>query len=476
VFNIVIIGAGLSGLSAGAKLIRDGFTVIILEKSNSVGGLAGSFTKDNYKFDFGPHIFFGKKIIPELRKYFNVEDILLKNDNLKQAIYIKNDVFKYPFQLKEVLRKMGKKKLPLVFRDILLESIRSRRNRQGGEQSLEEWVKRKIGRTLFDYIELDTYVNKLYGISASEISSDWGKQRLKPLVNMNLWKSLNRNFNPFVREKRAHTLYCPKGIGDIAIHLTDYIVKNGGSILTDSIVENIKVVNNRVMNIGIRENGKLKSVSADFFISSLKITDLIDMIEPKPDDMVLDSGKNLRYRNLIIVYLIVNKSKVLNHCLMYCSLKKTIFKRITDFRHFSGELMPDNETILAVEICTNLKHEIWNYEDKKIFEKLINQLEGIGIINRKDVLHYFTIRIPRVYPVYFLNYGEHLKVILDYLKKIENLVSIGRGGLYQHDNMPTAMASGFTVAELIKQHSGNDIGEVSKTIYGDRLNKYKNKV
>ena len=62
-FNIVILGAGLSGLSAGAKLIRDGFTVTILEKSNSVGGLASIFTKDNYKFDFGPHIFFGKKIM-----------------------------------------------------------------------------------------------------------------------------------------------------------------------------------------------------------------------------------------------------------------------------------------------------------------------------------------------------------------------------------------------------------------------------
>ncbi len=474
-FNIVILGAGLSGLSAGAKLIRDGFTVTILEKSNSVGGLASSFTKDNYKFDFGPHIFFGKKIISELRKYFGGEDVLVKNDNLRQAIYIRNDVFKYPFQLKEVLNKMGKRKLPLVFRDILLESIKSKKNRSGGEQSLEEWVKRKIGRTLFDYIELDTYVNKLYGISASEISSDWGKQRLKPLVNLSLWKSLNRNFNPFVRERRAHTFYCPKGIGDIANHLSDYIVKNSGHILTDSIVENIKVANNRVIDISIREKGELKSVSADFFISSLKITDLIHMIEPKIDDMVLDSGKNLRYRNLIIVYLIINKSKVLNHCLMYCSLKKTIFKRITDFRHFSGELMPENETILAVEICTNSEHEIWHYEDKKIFEKLIDQLEGIGIINRKDVLHYFTVRIPGVYPVYFLNYGKHLKVILDYLEKIENLVSVGRGGLYQHDNMPTAIASGFTVADLIKQHSENNIGEVSKTIYDQRINKYKNK-
>ena len=138
--------------------------------------------------------------------------------------------------------------------------------------------------------------------------------------------------------------------------------------------------------------------------------------------------------------------------------------------------MPENETILAVEICTNSEHGIWNYEDKKIFEKLIDQLEGIGIISRKDVLHYFTVRIPGVYPVYFLNYGKRLKVILDYLEKIENLVSVGRGGLYQHDNMPTAIASGFTVADLIKQHGENNMGEVSKTIYGDRLNKYKNKV
>ena len=292
---------------------------------------------------------------------------------------------------------------------------------------------------------------------------------------MSLRKSLNRNFNPFAKKRKSYTSYCEKGIGEIAKHLASYIVRNGGNILTGSTVQRIRVAGNKVEEVFVRQGQESISVSAEFFVTSMRIPDLISMIDPRPSSNVCRAGNTLRYRNLIVVYLVVDKPKVLDHCLMYFSAETTIFKRITDFRHFSEEMMPKGETILAVEICTNPGDEIWLCKDQKIFEKLVGQLEELAIISRKDIADYFTVRVPGTYPVYYLGYQRHLKTIFDYFKSIENLVSIGRGGLYQHDNMSTAMSSGFAVGHLIRQHRDHAPRKVNEAVYDGRIRRYENK-
>ena len=42
-YDAVIIGAGLGGLTAGAILARAGRKVLLIERSNSVGGAASSY-------------------------------------------------------------------------------------------------------------------------------------------------------------------------------------------------------------------------------------------------------------------------------------------------------------------------------------------------------------------------------------------------------------------------------------------------
>ena len=469
--HVVIIGAGLSGLAVAAALLKAGFEVTVIERDSSVGGLARSFTRNGYIFDIGPHIFFGKKILPKLREYFGGEEILIRNDDLRQGIYIRNKIFKYPFDAKEILYKIPKKRLLAVAYETFSRSGRSVNVQDGEGESLETWVKGKIGGTLFDYIELDTYVRKLYGISAAEISSDWGKHRLKPLARMTLWELLKRSFNPFAKRGKRSTFYCSRCIGEIADHLADFIVRNGGRVLLDTSIEGVDVVNGRVKEIYMSQEGKDNSISADFFVSSMRTSDLIGMITPSPGTAVSAASAALKYRNLVILYLMIKKPKILDYCLIYFSVRNTIFKRITEFKHFSREMMPENETTLALEICADSEDEIWNCKNEEIFERAICQLEELDVISRERVLEYFVIRVPSVYPVYFLHYEDHLRVVFQYLQKIKNLVCIGRQGLYQHDDMPFAIGGGFNVAGFIKSDKDN-LDEVNRVVYEERLHRY----
>lgn len=54
-FDIIIIGAGLAGLTAGATLAKAGKKVLVLEQHNIVGGCATVFKRKNVKFDVGLH-------------------------------------------------------------------------------------------------------------------------------------------------------------------------------------------------------------------------------------------------------------------------------------------------------------------------------------------------------------------------------------------------------------------------------------
>ena len=55
--NVIVIGAGLGGMSAALSLAAEGFTVSIFEKNDRVGGKLNLLQKDGFSFDLGPSIF-----------------------------------------------------------------------------------------------------------------------------------------------------------------------------------------------------------------------------------------------------------------------------------------------------------------------------------------------------------------------------------------------------------------------------------
>ena len=55
-YDVIVIGAGCGGLSAGALLSQQGRRVLVLEQSDRVGGCCSTFSRDGYAFDVGASI------------------------------------------------------------------------------------------------------------------------------------------------------------------------------------------------------------------------------------------------------------------------------------------------------------------------------------------------------------------------------------------------------------------------------------
>jgi phytoene desaturase len=70
--HILIIGAGVAGLVAAIRLLKQGFRVSIFEKNSQVGGRMNRLEEQGFKFDTGPTIVMMPEIYREIFEYSGV--------------------------------------------------------------------------------------------------------------------------------------------------------------------------------------------------------------------------------------------------------------------------------------------------------------------------------------------------------------------------------------------------------------------
>jgi all-trans-retinol 13,14-reductase len=75
-YDIIIIGGGLGGLTAGAKLSREGKKVLLIEQHDRPGGCATTFKRGDYTMEVGLHEMDGPSPSDIKTKLFNELDVL----------------------------------------------------------------------------------------------------------------------------------------------------------------------------------------------------------------------------------------------------------------------------------------------------------------------------------------------------------------------------------------------------------------
>ena len=89
--KIVIVGAGMAGLTAAAYLARENYNVLLLDKNNRTGGLLNTFEYDGFSFDSGPRAFVNSGIVKPILKDLGLGWEFLDN---KISIGVEDQLFR----------------------------------------------------------------------------------------------------------------------------------------------------------------------------------------------------------------------------------------------------------------------------------------------------------------------------------------------------------------------------------------------
>lgn len=280
--KVCIIGAGIGGLTAGALLTKEGYSVTIFEKESQVGGRALTLDMskislkeyrellsrfnmfipfsepnieqifkekmlDGYHLDLGFHVI-GGGVISNLRNVLSTSEVNI--EMIKSRLYTqKNDHYGL-----FVTNWDKVKMIPNLLRLFLSgEKTMKQLDETSIADTIKKYGKGKMKMVLEANPRLITTVNSLDSISTGEVFRTQRNMKLKGVR--------------YPKKSLSHTMYS----------LAEFIRRNGGEIHIDTQVTKILINENKAK--GIVAGGK--KYSCDVVISNILVQDLFKIADEK---------------------------------------------------------------------------------------------------------------------------------------------------------------------------------------------------
>jgi protoporphyrinogen oxidase len=170
--------------------------------------------------------------------------------------------------------------------------------------------------------------------------------------------------------------------------------------------------------------------SSATIVSTIPPGVLLRMLDPPPPPHVLELAAGLRFRNLLLVSMVVNRPRVGGANWLYVPDPAVEVARISEFKNMIGSMHDRPDTSLQAEIFCWPDDPVWSAPDAEVVARALRSLQTLGLVEPGEVTATRVLRIPHAYPVFDLGYGARMKGIQDHLATIPGLHVLGRTGAF----------------------------------------------
>jgi protoporphyrinogen oxidase len=445
----VILGAGVSGLSAAWVLARSGYSVTLLEKAESPGGLAMTKKRGDFEYDLGPHNIHSvhAHIIAFFQRHF--PDSFIEHQQ-RSKVLKRGRFVDYPLRGTNALVALPVWRLPPASLSFILARLRLFVRRGDGDDSFEAWITRRFGRPLFDEY-FGPYASKVWGIDPTEIDSYVAKKRvpavhLTELIGAALFGRTAGAKHP---EFQTRNYYLRHGIGETAEFFRAGAEASGARIVCRAEPVGVQLTEARVTSVFCRlRDGNSQRFDADYVLSTVPLNEAVQLFEEVPEG-VRRSAAALDYCATVLVFLQVRRRNVLPAAMLYFSDPDIRFSRVSDLGMYSSDMVPTGKTMLCVELPCSVDEGVWNEADERIAEDAIRVLSRCGLLRHNDVEGCFCERLSHSYPRFRVGFQARVSSCFEFFAGLRNFVSFGRQGSFSYQNVDNAIDMGFRVAASV---------------------------
>ncbi len=427
--RVIILGAGLTGLSAAWHLQKNGIDTLVFEKESEAGGLCRSKKVGGFTFDYDGHLL-------HFKHHYTFELIKdLLGDNLSghyksSWIYSCGRYTRYPFQAN--LYGLP----PSIIKECLMGFIEVSKDGHNKDTSnFLTWINKTFGKGIARHFMIP-YNTKFWTVPPEEMNCAWLDGFIPvPSLNQVIAGTIQENKKPL--GYNAHFWYPKKGgIGQVSSALASEI-KN---IFYDSQIVQINPVKKEItITCGNKEK-------YDYLISTIPLPEMPHLIKDLPAESRLPF-KKLKWNSIFNLNIGINANDELGRHWVYFPEKELSFFRIGFYNNFSSHLSPSGLTSLYIEVSYSQNHPI---NKAAIISCIEADLKDTGILTSKEkICCRDTNDIKYGYPIYDMHYSDAREKIIKYLLR-KNIFGAGRYGSWRYFSMEDAILDGKEAAEKIR--------------------------
>lgn len=432
---IYIIGGGPAGLSAAFFLGQKypEHQIIVLEQTDSLGGVCRTDYADGFRFDMGPHYFYttNRDVLNFFYKIVDEDTFITCYKNA--LISTMGKYFEYPIRISyDSLKNLGGKVWKIGFTWMIRSLHKSTTN-------LQDYFIQTYGRELY-HIFFEKYTEKVWGCHPRDLPYDFLGSRIEKDGLMDILrntirgkKSRKESMDDLSQFFLKHFLYLPYGSGQFWDELLSKLSDNT-TIIRNANVR--KVITETKTILYSDACGEHESLYRNI-LCTCPIDETLEYIEASME--LKNKARNyLIYRSLIFVNLKIDGLSICNHeedrvHYIYLHDENIRSGRLTIFSNWSSKMSDDISSSCCLEYYCDLEGELFKTSDESIVKIAILDLINGGYINdEKQVLAFEIRKFPKCYPI-VLDKAVRSE-IQDYIEK-KGVRIIGRMGRHEYISM-----------------------------------------
>ena len=420
--TVVVLGAGLAGLSASVELRRRGMPHRVFEREARAGGLAVTVEEAGYRFDRTGHLLHLRDpaLRQEILSWLGPESVL--EIDRKSVVLSHGVTTKYPFQAN--VYGLPKDVAYACVRDFVAARFDPAPR---PTRTFEDFCLRHFGEAISAAFMVP-YNEKLWGVHPREITAAWC-DRFVPIPSVEDVLRGAFGVDPPSIGYNARFLYPRLGIGE----LTRAISERASTVELGRAAERIGWRAQEVEVGGER-------VAYRRIVSSLPLDVLVRLLDAAPPE-VAAAGERLRATHLYYYDLALNTPCEVDWHWAYVPAPEIPFYRVGAYSNLSVAMAPTGKACLYVELAGRDQASLPS------LPQVAAHLVDLGVIRAPEAIRFGRLRrIDHAYVVFDDAHEASVATIRAFLAEA-GIDAIGRYGSWTYASMEDAILAGRAAAQ-----------------------------